>query len=1366
MSRTSAFRGTWSSTQRPHVVVASDSYVALQGESSLVGCGECRKEVQFNRYITQISTEGSVDSPPGSATVTLSIPDTDINDFYVDGQFIIISMMEIEIFGKGYFSVGGLFPYYKMFWGLVSSVTSSWDNGVRTVQLSCKDMLRWWEVTNVTLNPAFLDSFGGSAGNFQMFGNQFAGQGPYRVIIALARESMGDFSMTTGTLYNTQPDKGQESQVIGTYAKDVMAYWQLKFGNIWNSLVLYGTSGQSYTINGAGGQVDSTSLNRTVIAAEETRQAQEADATGEGESSEIKVHLTQLAAFKTEIPKAPAIDFFQTESQSKLAIALTARDQAGFEFYCDTTGDIIFKPPFYNLNVIPNKPVSWIQDYEIISDSISDSEAEVYTHITASGNAFSGGSTDYGLNTDITTPRAGVYDYHLLRRYGWRRLDYQAAWASNPRQLFFHLIDYLDRVNSKRQNGSITIPMRPELRMGFPIWIPSYDSFFYIQGISHNYSVGGQATTTLNLTAKRSKFIAPDNIGKITRVGTAPTTASSPSQNANAGTAAAPNVVPKPSGSSSKAPKNPPKAQVSYRIDFPDEQGSTSNTSAQAKQFGSPQQIRDPDTGKLLGFPNAVMVFRKPYNGNLIDAIAAKQNAKQNQKTKQALQNSGNMAGAPNNQKQKVPQNYDNVQGAIMQQIAGQQKQEIIQRLRAHRYEAGMVNFGGYDYAWDTTADFKEIALIPVSSVIWGEGTNDPKGATSPQDVQAIQAQLKDKLKGQLVSAKSDLDTATSDYKQASQKAKKAQDAWNAVLKKNPQQNGQQLSADLQSQKQPFDDATAAKQAAAINLKAAQDTYSAIAGAGAGLASLPSLNMLVRPVSDEFGFEVIGHYRYGRSAFIDRGFIQTVGDTGSNIANKINTSFAATGGLLTDGPKADPNGHTSADFAHSFDSMSPEDYVTGATFDHGTSSKDGPQNVQMIGQNTYNQAIKTAEAREGTAVYTDADAIRRGITLDELKPTVETGISEGVAKCACQLGRTDWLSVLPQDQIRSIINRFNVQALTPAAPNSTAGQDITAATNNPPASAVTAKVDYQDFFTILNQFLVEKFETDYQDNQEREAKDIGGADLQFDPSTGAVFNQLGIGDASEGNNILGDPQDPLFTAAEMGDPAAFEALSKQANFNFGLTDNAINQFNQVMKQQISLGQNLIKNLPPEFQNSIVGVAQSQLQSTVITQKQQALADAKEAASAAARDLRQDPGSDVAIAAYAEAQKAATLAEQDLLTTQNAQNKKSQALDDLQASVLSLQDHSTQLAQTLVNAKGNPAISSDTLADLEKQLQDSNNLVQQAQQALLYARSSPRNDGVSALYQIPIARPTQTGVLNPSKFGPGEATTRGGVLLEP
>jgi len=918
------------------VTLTPDVYVAIQGETSVIGCGECKRRVDVNKFVVGVSTEASVDAPPGSATINLSIPDNHINDFFANDQFIIIPMMEIEIYAKGYYTIGGFPQYYKIFWGLVNTVSQNWSNGVTSISLNCKDILRWWELTNVIMNPAFLD-IGKSGTGYQLFQNKFSGTNPYAVIISLAREAMGDFSITQGSFTSWRPEDGPERGVITSYARSVMLYWQLKFGKIWNNIVLYGSSGTAYTFAGSGGNVSPLKIYNAIF----EREANILDRNQETESFRIKP--SEIAAFKRDFTKAGDVDFFQNESQTKLQLALTARDQAGaYEFYCDTTGDIVFKPPFYNLNTMPNKPVSWIQDFEIIDESISESEQDVFTHVTSSGNAF-GGVNDYGLNDEITTPRTGVIDWHLVRRYGWRRLNLQLEWPGNPRKLFYHCLDHMDKINSKRVRGTMTIPMRPELRMGFPIWVPKYDAFFYVMGMSHTFSPGGQATTQLTLTAKRPKFIAPKNIGKITRNLRPEPSAEDLVQKKSRRTRKLNNrqkAVAHREYIQAKKDKylgKTSRSQHHYVIEFPSAVGGSSGLSSakpqgspppttdstqsvdgeKAKQsaeesgtrFDEPAILRNIKTGKILGFPNAVMVYRTTVNREVTAHFLSKQ-------------------GSSTGKKPKTPAvrgtTYDLTIRTAMKLIEQGRRADIIDKLRLHRYESGFTNAGAYDYAHDVSGDFKEMSVVPTDFIEWGAGGNSPDTSTTSAEAKRKYA---NDVRKQII----DLE----DQVAAKRKELKIKIGEVDTAKKNLEQKQKSGQTQDDSESSKANDAVTNLQNDADSIETElNDLSTQLATKRTELGAvrrLKALNILIRPVSDEYGFEVIGHYRYGRGAFVEKGQIQ-VSTGNNNVVNQLDIQFAPHGGLLTDNPPVKTLGPTSQTFAEAYERMMPGDFVTGASF--------------------------------------------------------------------------------------------------------------------------------------------------------------------------------------------------------------------------------------------------------------------------------------------------------------------------------------------------------------------------------------------------------------------------------------------------
>jgi len=75
--------------------------------------------------------------------------------------------------------------------------------------------------------------------------------------------------------------------------------------------------------------------------------------------------------------------------------------------------------------------------------------------------------------------------------------------------LWMYAVSQLAEMNKDTNSGSVTIPLRPEIRPGFPVYIRRLDCYYYNTGVSHSMQFGSQCNTTLTLTAKRAKFFAP-----------------------------------------------------------------------------------------------------------------------------------------------------------------------------------------------------------------------------------------------------------------------------------------------------------------------------------------------------------------------------------------------------------------------------------------------------------------------------------------------------------------------------------------------------------------------------------------------------------------------------------------------------------------------------------------------------------------------------------------------------------------------------------------------------------------------------------------------------------------------------------------
>lgn len=681
------YQGTFVGGIRPTVVTAPDALVYINGNSEAVGCTQCRRKFPFNKYITSIQVDLSVDSAPGSASINLSIPRHAIDDFFFDGVPIVSPMMEIEIFSKGYFLIEGLPQYYPIFWGLVTEVSDNYSGGEHTVTIQCADILKWWELCKMATNSAFTSPSPG-AGGMSLMGNVFFGSNPYDVIWTLAQQSFGDVVVGTGSLLSMVKESSQKDTFKAAMS-DIMMYWNDRFTRIRSNLLLYGVNGVAvrgdtlYESMNPSKDGKVNPFNAKGVASRAVGLA-----NGGKDAGQMVFDPTDpnVVAFKTQFQVN--VPFWQSEYQTKLELATAAKEAIGFEFYMDVDGSIVFKPPFYNLDILGNKPVSWIQDIDIIDWGFSDSEAEVVTQVQMQGSMT--GNIDYGFGEE-TTPTTTVTDYHLLRQYGWRVQTVNSEFLGDTTAMFYHGMDILDRLNSRRHRGSVTIPIRPELRLGFPVYIASKDQIWYVTGISHNIQFGGRATTSLTLSARRGKFVAPLGTGTIKLT----------------------------SFQGKAAPTDPNKSKVTlssrqlqaggrFQVDIPNPAVIPPLSPPKAGNQKSPYDpmiLRHPKTGRLVGYPNAVMVYSRPVKAP--PNVVAK-NAGRAEQTK--------VAPAPGQQKAR-DERMKNERDDIVGKLNFNNDVKLRERYITNRYSYGVNSAGAYVYARDANKVIQEILLVQAKSI-------------------------------------------------------------------------------------------------------------------------------------------------------------------------------------------------------------------------------------------------------------------------------------------------------------------------------------------------------------------------------------------------------------------------------------------------------------------------------------------------------------------------------------------------------------------------------------------------------------------------------------------------------------------------
>lgn len=522
------------------VQLAPDALVYINGSNMLKDSEG--NQVDIRQDITEINTSLSVDTCPGTASFTISYPDhrggrysskssNDNNDSHsLSSGFSKYSnlkiMSEVEIYFRGRFlkEINGekKYPYYKAFWGVVTALTENYNDGIHTISVSCADILRWWQISNAAINPSilatqenlpqYLKNMGMSSEDIQAFlkgktvqlngrplsitGNIFSGLTIPQILKELSVASLLQMIPVDDYLdYTSQTlsqSVGVDSEKRDSASKQhMMKYWSQRMNDIGSHLRVYAL-GQNKR-----GNLDIDFLKLLTYPADSSNNI-------------VSSILNSETVIYQSCPTAPAIA--KSDLKSQLEIANELKEAIHYEFFMDVNGDVIFKLPFYNMDV-RNNISSVLNDLDIINWNFIQSESEVITRVDVTGTL-----TDVVTYNQITN--AVSRDPYLALQFGERLVQRSMPWLHTNVQCAFWGKAELARQNALIRQGTVTVLGRPELRLGYPVYVPSRDAFYYIKGIENRFAFGSTFTTTLTLSAERTKTENKNsifrNVGEIT----------------------------------------------------------------------------------------------------------------------------------------------------------------------------------------------------------------------------------------------------------------------------------------------------------------------------------------------------------------------------------------------------------------------------------------------------------------------------------------------------------------------------------------------------------------------------------------------------------------------------------------------------------------------------------------------------------------------------------------------------------------------------------------------------------------------------------------------------------------------------------
>ena len=506
--------------------------------------------VSFNDHVQSFQATYDVDNLGPTANFSLAVPN---HQKYLyqspGGNNLIESMMEVQVFAKGYFaSASGNTIYYRVFKGLTTNVNHQ-DNGmVLQISIQCLGILHFLALMYTDLAPASLTNSDSSVVPYQT--NQY-GMNPYQMLGDVFTRPISTDQFTITSIQQAQLNKqGQEGDDwAGAVEAGYINKWQPILDNLRREVhitgYLMGKDGPSDKDQPVPDSADnnSTRLNPESQGSSDPSYiparfsvSPKVSLVEQATNSDFYVSLIRNYQMDTAIG---SLQLTNGRITNRLERIRTILQSIGYEGFQDVDGTIIFKPPLYNLDVTN------------VTDSTNTSKNPTYLNLRTDSNPFvvhlseieteSETEDEQGIRATRVTVQTPIItngmispestrqvlptithiDIPKLAKFGVREEPARPIpWLSYGSKiaLYTYAVCELVRANRSWKTYTLTIPLRPELKLGFPMYLPHKDMYGYIKNISIQYQYGNAATMSITLDSlrKRPMFPATHPVGSST----------------------------------------------------------------------------------------------------------------------------------------------------------------------------------------------------------------------------------------------------------------------------------------------------------------------------------------------------------------------------------------------------------------------------------------------------------------------------------------------------------------------------------------------------------------------------------------------------------------------------------------------------------------------------------------------------------------------------------------------------------------------------------------------------------------------------------------------------------------------------------
>jgi len=497
--------------------------------------------VNFNDFIDSFSASYDIDNLIPSASISMFVPNNFKRLFQAPsgGNNILETMMEVQVFGKGYFpSPRGNTMYYRIFKGMISNIGYS-DTGTNLqINISCLGTLRFLELMQIDLAAALISN--ASMDYITPYKNNLASMDPYKQLADMFLRSVtpAGFQLNALDQGAINAEQNNPSDWGKAIKQNYIIRWQTKLVNLVKDVRILGYDMKNSPViteddpniitNVLSKEPEDAvgSMDPDMMGARSARLAVQSPGTTRNDKN---MYINVMRKYLPDM-SVDSIKLNDGKITSRLERLRTVVNLLLYEGFQDLDGAIIFKPPYYNLDVTnigitnPNAQLPDAADYFTqntnpfvvhLSEIESESETEDEHSIRCTRMSIQGDwLTNFHFDSEggILKPVVDHIDIAKLSKFGLREEPARQLpfiQSNHLVNLYAYAASELNRANRAYRTYTITIPMRPEIHLGFPMYFPHKDMYGYIKQVSITYQQGQAANMQITLDTVRKRPLIP-----------------------------------------------------------------------------------------------------------------------------------------------------------------------------------------------------------------------------------------------------------------------------------------------------------------------------------------------------------------------------------------------------------------------------------------------------------------------------------------------------------------------------------------------------------------------------------------------------------------------------------------------------------------------------------------------------------------------------------------------------------------------------------------------------------------------------------------------------------------------------------------